>query len=213
MKKTRLSLTAISLLSGCMSSRLDYSPPTNFVSQGANIKVIDKSRDAVWAAAVPALGKNFFVINNLDKESGLINISYAGDPLQYVDCGQINVTIPTIWGDRNQLFPGATESKSYQVMLPMAMQEYHRKMALEGRVNLIFEQVGENKTRITANTRYSLNKQISGNVIGGAYLGNRSDSITFNSGGHARFPSDDSSEGTLCTPTGKLERDILSAIE
>jgi len=209
---SRLLVIAISiLLTACASSVINYRPPKSSVTTGYNVKVIDKPRDAVWAEAIPQLGKQFFVINNLDKESGLVNIIYSGDPLQYVDCGLIHITLPIVGGN-DQYIPGALESKVYRVKQPVYLVEYTRKMALEGRVNLIFEKIGENQTRVTANTRYSLNKQVSGHVVGGEYLGSDSSSVTFNSGGRAQFQSNDGSQSTECTPTGKLEKDILSAI-
>ena len=69
-------LVAVSLVAGC-AGKLDYVRPTTPAAASTNYKIIDKPREAVWNASVPELGKQFFVINNLDKSSGLINISYS----------------------------------------------------------------------------------------------------------------------------------------
>ena len=55
----------------------------------SNTITVNKSKEEVWKELIPQIGKNFFVINNLDKESGIINISYSGDPERYIDCGEI----------------------------------------------------------------------------------------------------------------------------
>src|SRR5215510_5719646 len=53
---------------GC-AGKVDYIPPST-IPRADNSKIINKPREVVWNVAVPALGKQFFVINNLDKSSG-----------------------------------------------------------------------------------------------------------------------------------------------
>jgi hypothetical protein len=88
-----------------------------------------------------------------------------------------------------------------------------RKMLLEGRVNLIFEDLGGSQTRVTANTRYSVTKQTEARHVQGTSQ-NLSDTISFNSGGVGTFPTPNPNlPATECIPTGKLEQDILSNIK
>jgi len=84
-------------------------------------------------------------------------------------------------------------------------------MTLEGRVNLIFEDLGSNQTRVTANTRYGLTKLAEVKNVQGA-MQTFSDTISFNSGSSAQFPRNPNASPTECFPNGKLEQDILSAI-
>jgi len=86
-------------LSGCVSGKVDYMRPSQ-QSSLSNSKIINRSRDEVWNSSVPQLGKQFFVINNLDKSSGLINISYSGDPEKYVECGTITSYVRNVRGER-----------------------------------------------------------------------------------------------------------------
>jgi len=88
MKKLVLASLSLCVLAFGCAGRLEYRPPNSIAPQQNSVE-INKSKDAVWKIIVPAIGKNFFVINNLDKESGIINISYSGDPERYVDCGYI----------------------------------------------------------------------------------------------------------------------------
>lgn len=200
-------------LAGC-AGKVDYLRPTSQASSSANVKVIDKPREAVWNASVPELGKQFFVINNLDKSSGLINVSYNGDPEKYIDCGRITSYVKNARGERTYDFAGAKGQQSYEVMNPgVGLFFIERKMSLEGRVNLVFEEVLPNQTRVTANTRYVIQRQ---QTVQSAAANNipqsRIDSISFNSGGGTSFPAGSDGRAAECVANGALEREILSVI-
>lgn len=207
--KIATALTLVILVSGC-SGVVKINPPGDY-PKGSNTKTIPKSRDAVWNAAVPALGKQFFVINNLDKSSGLINLSYSGDPERYVDCGTFTSTVSNARGERHYSFPGARESASYEVMNNAGLSMIRRTMKLEGRVNLIFEEVSPTVTRVTANTRYVVTRIAEVNSTqGGSRTFN--DSISFNSGARQSFSKTSDGQAVECTSTGALEFEILSII-
>jgi len=97
-------LVVLCVLPGCASVSFDYRPPTTTIRQN-HAKDVSRPKDQVWNDTVAALGQRFFVINNLDKASGLINISYSGDPARYVDCGSgaVNISGP---GAKTQMFDG-----------------------------------------------------------------------------------------------------------
>lgn len=208
---TLLPLVTLSLVAGC-SGKLEYVRPTANVSATQNSVVIEKSREVVWNAAVPKLGKQFFVINNLDKSSGLINVSYTGDPEQYIDCGRIVSFVQNAAGTRTYDFPASKAQQSYEVLDPgVGLFQIDRRMALDGRVNLIFEELSPSQTRVTANTRYIVSRQTSALNANGAST-SFADTISFNSGTSASFPSNRKGVSVECTPTGKLESDILSSV-
>jgi hypothetical protein len=209
MARMLLTLGIAATLAGC-AGKIGYVRPTANMPPGANQTVLNKPRDAVWNAVVPELGKRFFVINNLDKSSGLINISYSSDPQRYIDCGRVTSYVKNARGERTYDFPAAQAYTQYEVMNNGNLMFIERRMALDGRVNLVFEEIGPNQTRVTANTRYVVNR--SRNVqhaAGGVRALN--DSVTFNSGGSATYPGEESQAAT-CVPTGELEREILSAL-
>jgi hypothetical protein len=208
----RFVATAIAVLAlvGC-AGKVDYIRPSAQAIPGQNTKLISKSRDAVWAAAVPELGKRFFVINNLDKSSGLINVSYSGDPERFIDCGRITSFVKNARGERTYNFPGASAQQTYEVMNNRGLFFIDRRMDLEGRVNLIFEEVGPNETRVTASTRYIVKRSATVRDVQG-HSANVDHSITFNSGGAAQFPGG-ADGATECAATGALEREILSVIK
>lgn len=197
---------ALVVLSGC-AGKLDYIRPESPSQPTSNTKVVERSRDAVWNEVVPALGKQFFVINNLDKSSGLINISYNGDPLKYIDCGRIVSFVKNARGERTYDFPAASASQEYEVMNGSGLFQLQRTMSLEGRVNLIFEEVSTNATRITASTRYVVQRQQTVRDASGR-SNSKSDVVNFNSGSGASFP-----EGAFCQSNGSLERELLLIVK
>lgn len=195
---------------GC-AGKIDYIRPSTSAAPGQNTVVINKPRVSVWTTAVPELGKRFFVINNLDKSSGLINISYSGDPEKYVDCGRIISFVKNARGERTYDFPGACAQQQYEVMNGNGLFFLDRRMQLEGRVNLIFEELGPSSTRVTASTRYVVHRtQMVRNVEGRTQTGTQS--VSFNTGGQAAFPAPADGRATECAATGEIEREILSII-
>ena len=212
MRSVLITLAAIAL-AGC-AGKVDYIRPTTQISPGQNTKVIQKPRDVVWATSVPALSKQFFVINNLDKSSGLINLSYSGDPEKYIDCGRITSFVKNAQGERTYDFAGAKAQQNYEVMNPgVGLFFLDRRMSLEGRVNLIFEEVDANTTRVTANTRYVVTRTQIVRAAGGGFPQNSNNSISFNSGGSAPFPANQRGEFAECTARGVLEQEVLSAVQ
>lgn len=210
MRAIALSLTTAAIV-GC-AGKVDYVRPSVQPTASSNAKVIEKSRDAVWNASVPELGKRFFVINNLDKSSGLINISYTGDPVKYVDCGQVSSYVKNARGERTYNFAGASAQQTYEIMNNNGLFFIDRKMSLDGRVNLVFEEIGPNQTRVTANTRYVINRQQIIRSAANNFPQTVSHSISFNSGSSASFPAANDGRAAECAATGALELEILSAI-
>lgn len=209
MTRTLAILTTALLITGC-AGKLDYIRPTGSVTT-ENTKVINKSRQAVWDAAVPELGKQFFVINNLDRSSGLINISYAGDPEKYIDCGRIVSYVKNARGERTYNFPAAQGQMSYEIMTSNLFF-MDRQMNLDGRVNLIFEEVGPEQTRVSANTRYVVKRDLKLRDVQNRSV-SESASISFNTNSTASFPpGNNSGDPTTCQSTGALEREILSNV-
>jgi len=131
-----ISLAAFAVLAGC-----EAPPPEVFTPpQIVNSIVINQPFDTVWAAAVPALGQSFFVINNIAKDSGLINLSYSGSANNMVI---LNQNLPLCQA-ASGFDSGVTESC------------VNGQPTLEGRMNVIFIKVTGQVTRLTVNVRYQL---------------------------------------------------------
>lgn len=206
-------LLSSTILFGC-AGKVEYIRPTSQQVPGANSKVIEKPREAIWNAAVPELGKSFFVINNLDKSSGLINISYAGDPEAYIDCGRVTSYVKNARGERTYDFAGAKAQQNYEVMdVGNGLFLIDRRMSLEGRVNLIFEEITPTTTRVTANTRYVIQRQRIVRNMANNLPQTLNDNISFSANGAGAFAPGQDGKSTECISTGALEREILTSIK
>lgn len=205
-------LVGLLLLAAC-AGKMQYIPPTvNPTTQ--NFLALDNSKEDIWKTIIPALGKSFFVINTLDKSSGIINISYSGDPERYVDCGRINSYVRNARGERTYDFPASRAQQSYEVM---DMEHggglifVDRKMNLEGRINIIIEEGSPVTSRITVNTKYVLTKSGTLRNVQGA-SDHFTDVISFVSGQQATFPGSGAFSGTVCKANGMLEKEILAIL-
>jgi hypothetical protein len=207
------SLLAIAFISGCAGKFSEVRLNTA-TSPSANYRVIDKPREVVWDASVPELGKQFFVVNNLDKSSGLIGISYSGNPEKFIDCGNITSYVKNTQGERTYDFPGARAQETYEIMNGGVLFHIERKMSVESRVNLVFEEINPNQTKVTAKTFYVVQKNVTVRRADNNFSQSWSDSISFKTGGSSPLPNDgNSAAATVCMANGELEREILSAIK
>lgn len=205
-------LLIAALLSGCVAGKVDYVKPVP-QQQIANVITIDKSLDDAWKYAVSEIGKRYFVINNIDRASGLINISYSGDPEAYADCGTIISEVEDANGKRRYEFPGSRGVQDYEFIAPPRgpLVRVRREMTLEGRVNMIFEADGPDRTKITANIRYVLTRRQTLQPLGVLIPQQVTDSVAFSSNEVASI-TPNAASGLFCTPSGKMEGDILASL-
>jgi hypothetical protein len=195
-------------LAGCVSGGINYTGPQSHVVPNSNSITIAKSRDEVWSKAIPHLGKEFFVINTMDKSSGLINLSYSGNPEKYVDCGQLHFDVTNARGARAYDLAGSSHDQSYEFVANQRLFSAHRKMSLDGRVNLVFEQVDASHTRVTASTRYVVTKNFDYLMVGATIPAHSTDSI----GSCRRAPVDRRTATCRTEPTASGRGRPLSVV-
>lgn len=211
-----LPILAVSLLAGCAgigTGSHQYKEPPSY--RTTNQKTVVGSFDAVWKRAIPEIGKNFFVINNLDKESGVINLSYSGDPSKYVDCGELTASASDLRGKRSYTINIADEASNYEITYNTLISAVERRMNLDGRINLIFQSQGKNSTLVTANVKYVVQQKLQvSSQTPSSYNIPRQDSasIGFNTGGGDTFPLADDMLTVTCKATGALEKELLALI-
>jgi len=193
------------ILGGC-AGKFEYKQPQAPKSV-QNTITINKSKDIVWKKIIPQLGSSFFVINNLDKDSGFINISYSGDPEKYIDCGSISSFVQNARGKRNYNFPASSEYQEFETMINGNYLQFQRSMKLDGRINIVIQTIDEENTLVSINAKYIVTKNIT--VVNTSnHTQKVSDTISFNTNGSDSFPKG----GTKCYSTGKLEKDILNLL-
>ena len=93
--RLKLTITATVLtlsITGCATQGVNsykYTPPAT--SQVNNEVVVQEPYSQVWDKLVKEISKSFYVINNIDKESRIINISFSTNkPTDFIDCGNTN---------------------------------------------------------------------------------------------------------------------------
>lgn len=121
-----------------------------------------------WDLLIGQLAKSFFVINNVDKASRIINVSFSTDkPEEYIDCGTSERTFQYANESQTYTYPVAG-SNSFKAAgkwgaygnLP-SIAYLDRKTSLEGRIN-VYVAPKDNDTVVTVNTRYIFTSGMSG---------------------------------------------------
>ncbi|MEX0729504.1 MAG: hypothetical protein WED00_00930 [Aquisalimonadaceae bacterium] len=205
MKKIVLLSAFSMMLAGC-AGQVIYYPPSERQAITNSITV-DSPMRQVWQDIIPGLGSSFFVVNNLDKDSGFINVSYSGSPEKYIDCGRIESHVKNARGERNYDFPAAAAYREYETFVGgQNLLFIRRNMELDGRINIVLQEVNGGRTLVTVNSRYIVTK--SGTISNPQGQSQTySDSISFNTNGSARYPQE-----TTCYATGALEREVIKAM-
>ena len=198
-------LVLVLSLTGCIGGKATYSDPWSVQESKTSI-ISPLAMDIVWKKMVSGIGDSFFVINNIDKESGFINVSYSGDPCKFVDCGRINSDVSNAAGKRNHNFPACKSYQQYETVVQGQLFFPKRSMSLNGRANVIIQEI-EGGTHIKVNVRYIVQKKIQVYNAGWKLVETLDDSISFNSNGGDTFPGT-----TKCVANGKFEREILDIV-
>ena len=197
-------LFCLLLLAGCAGDFV-YIRPVDVAGPEPSV-TIGKSKAEVWQQIVPMLEDRPFVIDALDKDAGVIMLSYTGDPEGYVDCGHITSYVKNLRGERTYQFPAATASTEYEFMQWNGLRVITREMSLEGRINVTVAETGAGQTQVSARARYSVTRNLTmrdarGNSEVASHV------MHFTSGQDGAFP------GTgICRATGLLEAEVLSAL-
>lgn len=142
-----LSVIAALLLGACATvTQSTYEAIPGAQKKIANSVNTAASFDAVWDAVVAKLSQSFFVINNIDKQSRIINVSFTSTtPEDYVDCGASRREFD-FQNERRTYEYQVAASNSYKfattwvpaggvVPLP-AVYKINRSTELDGRANI-----------------------------------------------------------------------------
>jgi hypothetical protein len=220
------------MLASCASpglSTLSYLPPQQ--QEFKNSVVSESSFEEVWSGLVRELSKSFFVINNVEKPSRIINLSFSldGDISEYVDCGRSKREFKSHEEERTYDYAVSSPS-DYKFTDGLVFQNYwHRIWAvkrgaeLTGRIN-VFVAPSEGGTEVAANVRYIVEFSQSGRFyLTHVRAPNRPDpymaqeempvstaKISFNTGSVGKS---DASPPVVCASTGALEKSILELVD
>jgi hypothetical protein len=226
-RKSLILLICTLIITGCATiGQSDYysTQPADIVIK--NELILDDEFDIVWDRLVKKLASGFYVINNIDKSSRIINVSFASNtPDKYVDCGTTHRTYER-GSEYTKYDYKVASSCNYKMAkaggvygnLPVTLF-ISRKASLDGRVNIYVAPI-ENGTLVTVNCKYVLTIKMDGygqleNAFGSvAYsekMPTQTSSVTANtnSSGFANWGDYKNQVEVKCISLGILEAEIL----
>lgn len=205
MKKPISCLALLCVISGCATSTARYTAPQE--NRIVNTKTSSKPFDILWKSLVKSLSSDFFVINNIDKESNIINVSFSSSrPSDYVDCGSSVRTFKNARGTQTYAYNSA-DSTTFTFTNDFGdVFHANRVNKLEGRVNIYVGQEGK-ETNVSVNAKYVLSGSTNFVNVMGAPAGVRNHSFDFST----KQPYAD--QDLTCRSTGSIEKKILDLVD
>ena len=192
-----LSMTiVITIVSACtvLTQQGTYTPP-DLSNVGNYSETIDKNFDETWTAVIDFVSTSSFAIDNFEKDSGLITLSFgASDHSRYIDCGIFTSTgLITFNGKYVDYMSGVSNQGS----------------ALSGQMNISIRSVSEGKTNVRVNARYIW--------TAGTNLTYGRTMYTFDTGGSATVYTSNPTQGTIptrtCVPTYTAETSVINFVK
>lgn len=138
-------------LNGCASRTLYNGIPPG-IYEKANSRTYNADINRVWAAAIASIGADFYVIDNISKESGIITLTFSVDePADYIDCGIAEYSND---GQVQRIQKAKKRSTFLFGTGGAAPQMAKGSAQLEGKANIIFIENEKGKTTVTVNVKY-----------------------------------------------------------
>ena len=188
-------------LTGCATSTLNYYEPP--VGDIQNTVQINEDFEIVWDRLVKNLASDFFVINNIEKNSKIINVSFSSNnPENFVTCGNTFRTFKNARGEANYNYDPA-QSTNYTMTDNNGMVFHCRRNAkLNGRVN-IYVSPNDKGTLVNVNSKYILDVSLNFVNVYNQPSGNQNFSADFST------KSTYSNSEIICRAKGIIESKIL----
>lgn len=196
------------LMAGCASSSYSYREPGSYeVSTSREVSV---EFEQYWDTYVEALSQSFFVINNISKESRIINVSFSANrPSDYIDCGESTRTWEGGAGGAGRTVYQSADGSRYMVAMPGTVV-YHtvqRNTSLEGRFN-VYMAPQDSGTLLRVTSRYIWS--VAWNAVDPYHrpAGSGQDTVAFSSAETGTIGYGE--ERLACRSNGTLESDLLN---
>ena len=207
MNKFLSSLVIIILLSSCVVEKEKltenvgkYVPPNIDDINFKNSVITNKNFDETWTSLIDFVNDSFFMIENLDKDSGLLTLSFGSKKAKnFIDCGYFEYTL---------FFTGEEFKGSYI--------EYAKSgllAVLEAKMNINLQKIDNKSTKISINTNYTFSTQ---HALG-YYDPKLNQTYSFESGGYQTIDVINPIKGSIptrtCKSTNFAENAIFNAIK
>lgn len=182
---------------------LDYLPPSGPIAATPS-PLVRQPPGLVWGNIVDRLQQEGVRLERLDERAGEIVVGYHGDPEPYVNCGWL------VRYDEDEPLEQirASIAKTELVgRLEGRRRALARELVLDARLRVRIRPVQDGSVVSTDGT-YSLTKTLRSKEADGGWRERHREVIVFDTGESAAFEQG----GTLCQPTGALERLVLDSL-
>lgn len=197
MKRTLLSILLIGMVMavGCISA--NYTPPVHTDKKQKYVTVVNAPYDEVWSQLIQYSGKTFFAIDNFEKESGLMTLSFgASNPQRYITGGD--------WEYKDLRAAKQVDFKGDYVKF---FSKYNNAK-LNGKMNIVVTKLTENKTKLRINARYIFTQRTRRGTLTWSFDTGSYDTLRLS---NLQTTAGTDNTRTIC-PTYKAENKILQAV-
>ncbi len=202
MRKFFLSLVMTILLSSCAVKKEKltenvgkYAPPNIDDTNFKNSIITNKNFDETWDSVIDFVNESFFKIENLEKESGLLTLSFGSkDVEKFIDCGDFEYTL---------FFTGEEFKGSYIDYAKSGLLA-----VLVAKMNVNIQKIDNESTKISVNTNYTYSTQ---HALG-YYDPKLNQTYSFVSGGYQTIDVINPIKGSIPTRTCKSTNFAENAI-
>ena len=207
MKKFLSSLVMTMLLSSCAVEKKKltenvgkYVPPNIDDINFKNFVISNKNFDETWTSIIDFVNDSFFKIENLEKDSGLLTLSFGSKEAEnFIDCGYFEYTL---------FFTGEQFKGSY-----IDYAQSGLLAVLKAKMNINIRKIDNESTKIIINTNYTFSTQ---HALG-YYDPKLNQTYSFESGGYQTInvinPISGSIPTRTCKSTNFAENAIFNAIK
>ena len=207
MKKILSSLVITVLLSSCAVEKEKltenigkYVPPNIDNTNFKNSIISNKNYDETWNSLIDFVNDSFFKIENLEKDSGLLTLSFgAKEAEKFIDCGDFEYTL---------FFTGEEFKGSYIDYAKSGLLA-----VLEAKMDINIQKIDNETTKISINTNYTYSTQ---HALG-YYDPKLNQTYSFDSGGYQTIDVINPIKGSIptrtCKSTNFAETAIFNAIK
>ena len=191
-----------------------YVPPTASLAVN-NSREFAAAYDKAWKAVVAHLSDTSFVIDNIDKDSGLITVSFSvSDPTTAIDCGQWTYWVKNLRGRRDYTNEAAASYAKYELLLNNTLTTIDRSTSLSGKFNILVTSPTDQASKVKVTTRFvqAISMKVAPLILDANFRRVEprtfSDTIGFNTGQEGQIAGGQ----TICRSKGVLEAQVLDGI-
>ena len=177
-----------------------YVPPNIDDTNFKNSVTTNKNFDETWTSVIDFVNDSFFKIENLEKDSGLLTLSFGSKEAEnFIDCGYFEYTL---------FFTGEEFKGSYIDYVKSGLLA-----VLEAKMNINIQKIDNESTKISINTNYTFSTQ---HALG-YYDPKLNQTYSFVSGGYQTIDVINPIKGSIptrtCKSTNFAENSIFNVIK